>query len=160
MRIKKILGTVGLVGNILNNKSISKKDAYSCDYINKLMSNVYPVGSIYLSVNDINPSIIFGGTWEQIKDRFLLGCGDTYTNGTLGGETNHTLTIEELPSHRHDLNGCWGAGNGLNTATLNNADSAGGSGNAGYLPIQETGGNQPHNNMPPYLTVYMWKRIN
>ena len=51
---------------------------------------IYPVGSIYMSVNDVNPSILFGGTWEQIKDRFLLSCGDTYTNGSTGGSSTHT----------------------------------------------------------------------
>ena len=123
------------------------------------LDRIHPIGSIYMSVNDINPSTIFGGTWEQIKDRFLLGAGDTYTNGATGGEATHTLTVDEMPSHTHDLSGCWGAGNGLNTATLNNASSSGGSGTASYHPIQNTGDDQPHNNMPPYLAVYMWKRI-
>lgn len=124
--------------------------------LNKMIDMMYPVGSIYLSVNDVDPTTIFGGTWERIKDRFLLGCGDTYTNGSLGGEATHTLTIDEMPTHRHSLDGYWGAGNGLNGATLNNA--AGNFGTASYEPIQEAGGNQPHNNMPPYLAVYMWKR--
>lgn len=53
---------------------------------------IYPVGSIYISVNDVHPSVLFGGTWEQIQDRFLLGTGSTYSAGSTGGETNHTLT--------------------------------------------------------------------
>lgn len=53
---------------------------------------IYPVGSIYISVNNANPSVLFGGTWEPIQDRFLLGTGSTYSAGSTGGETNHTLT--------------------------------------------------------------------
>lgn len=52
----------------------------------RLLSDIiYPVGSIYISVNSTNPSVYFGGSWEQIKDRFLLACGDTYNNGIFGG---------------------------------------------------------------------------
>ena len=164
MRIKKILGTVGLVGNILNKKSTSKKDAYSCDYINKMLSNVYPVGSIYLSVNDISPSTIFGGTWEQIKDRFLLGCGDNYENGATGGEATHKLTETEMPVHSHYLPAADTYGKNytptseyiINTKTMSRV----GTPVAGGLALtDDAGGNQSHNNMPPYLAVYIWKRI-
>lgn len=65
---------------------------------------IYPVGSIYMSVNAVNPSTLFGGTWEQIKDKFLLSAGDTYNNGATGGEASHTLTTAELPAHAHGLN--------------------------------------------------------
>ena len=63
---------------------------------------IYPVGSIYMSVNNIDPSVVFGGTWQQIKDKFLLASGDTYENGATGGEATHTLTTNEIPSHNHD----------------------------------------------------------
>ncbi len=66
-----------------------------------ILDFIYPVGSIYLTTNLINPQVTFGGTWEQIKDWFLLACGDAYLNGSIGGETNHTLTINEMPSHNH-----------------------------------------------------------
>ena len=62
---------------------------------------IYPVGSIYMSVNNIDPSVVFGGTWQQIKDKFLLASGDTYENGATGGEATHTLTVSEIPSHNH-----------------------------------------------------------
>ena len=61
---------------------------YVCPY--------FPVGSIYLSVNNTNPGSVFGGTWVQIKDRFLLGAGSTYTAGKTGGSATHTLTINEI----------------------------------------------------------------
>ena len=123
---------------------------------------IYPVGSIYLSVNSTDPSTIFGGTWEQIKDQFLLSAGDTYTAGATGGEATHTLTINEMPSHSHNVtwqDNCppWvqagGYGQVTPTAT-GNANKI----NLGGLSINGTGGGQAHNNMPPYLVVYVWKR--
>lgn len=54
--------------------------------------DIYPIGSIYMSVNDTNPSLVFGGTWQQIKDRFLLASGDTYDNGQTGGSATHVPT--------------------------------------------------------------------
>ena len=118
---------------------------------------IYPIGSIYMSANSIDPSNIFGGTWEQLKDRFLLGAGDSYSAGTTGGEATHTLTIEEMPSHSH---------NGAVRTNMDGHTSGNfsdvrmlGEANAESLPLTEsTGGGQPHNNMPPYLAVYMWQR--
>lgn len=62
------------------------------------LDTVYPVGSIYMSVVDTNPADLFGGTWKQIQERFLLGCGDTHEAGTVGGEFEHTLVLNELPT--------------------------------------------------------------
>lgn len=55
-------------------------------------NHIYPVGSIYLSINDTNPGTLFGGTWEQIQDKFLVGAGNNYTLGAIGGTTTHTHT--------------------------------------------------------------------
>ena len=126
---------------------------------------VYPVGAIYMSVNSTNPGNLFGGTWEQIKDRFMLACGNTYAAGSTGGEATHTLTIDELA--RHDHVEAMQAGNGLRANCVMK-----GSGDRSGVPLQvdqyetkaivlstnETGGSKAHNNMPPYLAVYMWKR--
>lgn len=67
-------------------------------------NKIYPIGSIYMSINETNPSELFGGEWEQIEDRFLLACGTTYSNGSTGGEEKHTLTKDEMPSHTHIQN--------------------------------------------------------
>ena len=113
---------------------------------------VYPVGAIYMSVNSTNPGNLFGGKWEQIKDRFLLSAGDSYSAGSMGGEATHTLTVDEMPSHGHGLAVVYSFPNGNQTA--NNWNS----GKDISIDNVATGGSQPHNNMPPYLTVYMWKR--
>ena len=133
-----------------------------------LLSKIYPVGSIYMSANSTSPASFLGGTWEQLKDRFLIGAGGNYSNGTTGGEATHTLTIDEIPRHEHyqrtrtsdnNLNrlvynvggGSYsGANQDKNSYWVNNVDKC--------VSTEPTGGGQAHNNMPPYLSVYMWKR--
>lgn len=137
----------------------STKTVY--DYV---LEKTYPVGSIYMSVSDTSPATLFGGTWEQIKDTFLLSAGDTYTSGDTGGEATHTLTTTEMPSHNH---GVYGYRNGSTTDTSSEDAKplmcARGTG-VGWSDcptgsvLSNTGGGRAHNNMPPYLVVYMWKR--
>lgn len=59
----------------------------------------YPVGAIYISTVSTSPASLFGGTWEQIRGRFLLAADDTYTAGSSGGEAAHALTVNEMPPH-------------------------------------------------------------
>jgi len=171
--------------------------------------NPYPVGSIYLSVNNTNPATLFGGTWEQLKNQFLLAADDA-TNGAHGGDTGgekeHTLSINEMPIHKHDVDSATQpatntantspgtSSNGSHTHDMpygakrtNGPDDVGyGVNPAGYwgnvIPAsgahahtvnahahqvpahdhaileQNKGADESHNNMPPYLAVYMWKR--
>ena len=112
---------------------------------------LYPIGSIYMSVNSTNPSQLFGGTWVQISGRFLY-C----TNNSMdtGGEATHKLTINEMPSHTHKYKLAYGATDPARGFAYGNTPSGTFSGDF----IQNTGENQPHNNMPPYFTVYCWYR--
>ena len=123
---------------------------------------IYPIGSIYMSVNSTNPGTLFGGTWSQLKDRFLLGCGNSYANGATGGEASHTLSVSEMPSHRHTPQdeGNFFTGQRWNTSGGKNPSEGGAGSWSGFYVQQSgaTGGGQAHNNMPPYLVVYMWKR--
>lgn len=124
---------------------------------------VYPIDSIYISVANTNPLILFGfGEWEQIKDTFLLAAGDTYNGGSIGGESEHTLTINELPSHGHDFPRHQLYPN-ENIPIIETVSDGYGVTNKSVDMYRDTtsyvGETQPHNNMPPYLTVYMWKRI-
>lgn len=154
------------------------------DTVNQILNMIYPVGSIYLSVVNTSPSIIFGGTWEQIEDTFLLAAGSTYSAGTTGGEASHTLSLTEMPSHIHEVRNQY-IQNSLGEitkdktgfllkessisyttegTTYHGAASAAYFGKTGYTGGVgsnhiEAGEIQPHNNMPPYLTVYMWKRV-
>ena len=121
---------------------------------NLVLDLVYPIGSIYMSVNGTSPSTLFGGTWEQLQDRFLLGAGNTYTAGGTGGEATHKLTIDEMPSHNHKLD----RGNYGNSRLEEISYSDGSTLATGSWGVHNTGGGKSHNNMPPYLVVYMWKR--
>ena len=148
-------------GNLTVN-SLTTRTGNINDNISEIILNlVYPVGSIYIGVNSSNPSTFIGGSWEQIQDRFLLACGNTYSNGSIGGEASHTLTIAEMPTHTHMPTNnqnyftmqSWGGGK-------NPYESGAGSW-TGFASqyTGATGGSQSHNNMPPYLAVYVWKRI-
>lgn len=117
---------------------------------------IYPVGAIYISTNNVSPSVLFGGTWEQIKDRFLLGAGSSYQAGSIGGEATHTLTIDEMPRHNHEIDNLNASGNSTPYMTVQAQDKKGYGGN---VQTMFAGGSQPHNNMPPYLAVYIWKRV-
>ena len=159
-----------------------------------IINLIYPVGSIYLSINAANPSTLFGGTWVQIQDTFLLAAGSTYTAGSTGGEATHILTGTEMPIHAHNVNVfntnntnfdaasvtqdgtdfivresgatvtmSWKnaafktAGSAQDNVAYLNPESNIGSGDPAGI-TSANGGNQPHNNMPPYLAVYVWKR--
>ncbi len=121
---------------------------------------IYPIGSIYMSVNSTSPASLFGGTWERIKDRFLLSAGDTYTAGNTGGEASVTLTINQIPYHHHNLGLTSSAGNGNIMPQYTALSNEFAKGTTKYNTIDTTniGGGLAHNNMPPYLVVYVWKR--
>ena len=206
--------------------------------ITGLLNKVYPVGSIYMSVNSTSPAALFGGTWEEIQGRFLLGRSTGHTAGSTGGEEEHTLTSNEMPAHTHNgpshthtgpshthtgpshthtlashthTASTASAGNhihrvsraklaatgtakyaiqdgtsdtletkvttsaGAHTHTVTvdgsgqlvtaasgtgqtGASGTGQTGASGTGATSSTGGGAAHNNMPPYLAVYMWKR--
>lgn len=115
----------------------------------------FPVGAIYISAQDTSPSQLFGGVWEKIEGVFLLGSSSSYTNGSIGGEETHTLSLEEIPSHSHEYShltiGSYGGGNA--------ASLLGNRLNSETTQTGSVGSSSPHNNMPPYLSVNMWKRI-
>ena len=110
---------------------------------------IYPVGAIYISAAATDPGTLFGGTWERIEDRFLLAAGDTYKAGATGGEAEVTLSRFQLPG------AVWASGNGEN-AIVTSTSGAAGEGYGMYTQADDWG--KAHNNMPPYLAVYTWKR--
>ena len=117
-----------------------------------ILKRIYPIGSLYTSMNLINPNVLLGfGTWTPIVDRFLY-CANS--SGTTGGEATHTLTVDEMPSHQHGLP-TWSD----NTRpTYHRFEYYNQPTNFGTVLSESTGGGQPHNNMPPYMTVYAWQR--
>lgn len=119
-----------------------------------LWQYVYPVGSVYISREATDPATLFGGTWERLKDRFILAAGDTYAAGTTGGEATHKLTVDEMPAHEHAMMGGWGDGNlGQDYFRVDTNNPATQWGNT-----YSAGGDAAHNNMPPYTAFYVWIR--
>lgn len=137
------------------------------------IENCYPVGAIYISTANTNPSSTLGfGTWTQIKDRFLLAAGSTYTAGATGGSATVALSKTQVPAvtgtismhsqavatNIHDVTGCFSSG-----LTNDNKYRVGGSETSsadsiGRIDFNNGGTGAAHNNMPPYLVVYIWKR--
>lgn len=117
----------------------------------------YGVGDILQTKNSAPPSQRWWGTEWQAIDTFLLGVGSSHQLGETGGEETHTLTVDEMPSHSHVYR----------RPPLFNAEIDGRDiglyGNYRSTPINNdtstTGGNKPHNNMPPYTVIYIWERI-
>lgn len=119
----------------------------------------YPVGSIYISTNSTSPATLFGGTWRQIQGRFLLAADNTYKAGSTGGEAMHTLTVDEMPNHEHSIPYPNAAGP-EEAAIGYPADSdTNKSWGAEMCKTHSAGNSVAHNNMPPYLAVYVWERV-
>lgn len=119
-----------------------------------LMDIIYPVGSVYSSYTSTSPASRFGGSWTAITGAFPY-----YNAGTgTGGSNSHTLTIAEIPSHSHTGSG----GTNWNVEVSKGANTGNFIGSSGTAWIENTsvhvGGNQPHNNMPAYQTLYAWRR--
>lgn len=155
------LTTIARVVDNLNSQTNDRTNAPSIHAVREAVNNnwlsIYPIGSIYLTVNPtFDPSVTFGGTWVQIKDRFLLASGDTYTSGATDGEATHTLTTNEIPSHSHayTVPSNQSTGSGLKYSPQGDPDTI----TFGTTQTENTGGGQAHNNMPPYLVVNVWKR--
>ena len=131
--------------------------------IELLTNKVYPVGSIYMSTNSTSPATFLGGTWERIEDRFLLAAGSTYGAGSTGGAATVTLTEAEMPSHTHTL---YKGGSVLGIGVTHDAETTVGwatgptfnDRSKAATNLVPTGSGNAHENMPPYLTVYVWKR--
>lgn len=119
----------------------------------------YPVGAIYISVNDTSPASLFGGTWEVINDRFLLaGSAAHYKYGSTGGAATVTLTKDQMPQHQHQFSRVPITTNELTTGNNYYTERSTTSGKLVNQNTETQGNTKAHNNMPPYLSVYMWKR--
>lgn len=147
---------------------------YPCPY--------YPIGSIYLSVNSTNPGTIFGGTWQRLTGGFLYGCVNssgagngtgTSTGGATGNTGSTTLTVNQIPSHQHQIkmrnNGKWDWNSGSAAGDKLEGGYYWDAGNVTFnwlIDNSPVGGNQghahslnSHSHVVPYIAVYAWKRV-
>ena len=155
--------------NFVNNQNNRARTGavLEASQINNLIDVVYPVGSIYMSVNTVSPSVLFGfGVWEKIEDKFLLGSGTTYANGSTGGSADAVIVSH---SHQSSADGEYIVTSEEDTAN-NTRVAYSASGNR-WVDGQTSPSNFHHRtrtntvgedgtgkNMPPYLAVNIWKR--
>ena len=121
----------------------------------------YPIGMIVAFDTDIDPNELYGGTWERIEGRFIWGIEDGEAAGCTSGEKTHTLTVDEMPAHAHTENGAvmvWNTTIGNVGADPSRKEMVAAGAVTPSVATSSIGGGQAHNNMPPYLTVYAWRR--
>lgn len=128
-----------------------------------LLDIVYPVGSLYFTNNDTSPAAIVGGSWTQIEPgTFLMAAGEGYNVLSTGGANTHTLTVKEIPSHRHSANGLGVHEDYLSTSTqfayaaLRSFTRSNQFGTTEY--VSYVGSGAAHNNMPKYIAVKIYYR--
>ena len=126
--------------------------------INENFQNLFAVGDIHISTSSANPADRFGGTWERFgKGRTLVSVDESDSDfnaaNKTGGEKKHTLTVDEMPRHSHNVE----SGLASNYVSIQ-ASSVNGF-KSETKATSEAGGNKAHNNMQPYITVYMWVKV-
>lgn len=166
-----------------NKNSVNESDLVLIPITETILNIFYPVGTIYqTSYEGFDPNVSWGGTWVKIENRFLLGSSEGKVVGTQGGEETHTLTTAEMPSHQHtlgemnitgDFHYAGGSSDSSSGAFFRNGTSFGyyhGTSGTQYGRIgidasktwegssSTVGEDKPHNNMPPYEVVNVWKR--
>lgn len=200
------------MNSVLSAAGISPSESTNNQLLTSIMKVIHPVGSIYWTSKAPNdggdPNSLFGGVWVQIKDKFILAAGDTYSNGATGGAATVTLTDQEMPGHTHSCTPSGTISGGAYSFTGTAQSSYAGdflivnknnAGNLGFVMqgaksyaggalidtaqltldivpsgsisittnptfsgntenVSASGGNQPHNNMPPYIVKYCWER--
>lgn len=143
----------------IENLNLQRQIDELSNWQNTFLDTIYPIGSIYMSIDSTNPSSLFGGAWEpwgtgRVPVGIDLNDTDFNTVEKTGGEKTHTLSVNEMPSHTHMLHLVstqLGNGGGMWGTTYSQYD--------GNVDTYSTGGGQAHNNLQPYITCYMWKRI-
>jgi len=173
-------------------KLVDEKLNWLYSQLQTTVTKLYPVGSVYISFNSTDPSTLFGGTWQRLKDTFLLANGDAYAPNTSGGNATKTITTDNLPAHTHsrgtmnitgsilntDSDEPWGSADAFSSegalsvsvrqyryGGVFSAESGGGvrsitldASNGWTGETSSVGNGLPLNIMPPYKTVYMWRR--
>ena len=146
-------GTMGLTKPDVNDKVADTIADLAANFA--LIDALYPVGTIYQSTRSASPATFIGGTWTALTGRVLVGAGTDFAAGTTGGERSHTLTVAELPAHKHPS---------TTPNLLQNRVTDTGGTNYGFITdgswtdSGSEGGGAAHENMPPYRSVYMWER--
>lgn len=135
-------------------------------FVSTLFLLMHPVGTPYISENPTSPAELYGGTWERIEGQFIMGASDDYPAGSTGGEAEHKLTIREIADHTHSyrVDGksgnpmitfpewSWGMSYSVITQNKDKVTTVG-------AEVTHEGNGEPHNNIPPYYSMYIWRRV-
>lgn len=148
----------GNISGTLSNQTDLKNELDSKVDASSIFDLIYPVGCYYWSSNSTNPGTLFGGTWEQIEDKFILAAGTTYSEGETGGEARHFLSLKEIPKHRHKTGPDYCKVYGGLTSDTGFATGTSPNSTMDLMSTEYAGGSAAHNNMPPYLVAYCWHR--
>lgn len=134
-------------------------------FISTLFLLMHPVGSLYPSDNSTSPAELYGGTWERIEGRFIMGASDTYPAGSTGGEAAVALTEENNGPHTHTFEKLVTGASDTHPEgnTVQRGHGGNGSNNVLKYPenfqLSTSGKGKPHNNIPPYYSMYIWRRV-
>jgi hypothetical protein len=170
----KIIENIATLDDLANAGGITFEQSVVVEpQINELLEKIYPIGSIYMSVNNVSPESFLGGRWERIQDRFLLGAGSSYSAGSTGGSTTHLhnvmtrspyfygVSVGEGTPMVYDYDAqAWGTtwksddiGTDVDSALTTSTKWV-----SGVVSYASLGTTSKSNELPPYLAVYMWKR--
>lgn len=151
----------GIIEDYPNTTSLLNKATFT-NLANAILDKICPVGKTEIFYDNEDHSDYLGFAWERTSvGRAIVGIDTTQTEfntiGKTGGAKTHTLTIEEMPEHRHEVN--WSVNIGNAEGRLRLGDSSGQTSGLYGNPITTTGGGQAHNNLPPYEVFAIWKRV-
>ena len=142
-------------------------------FISALFLLMHPVGTPYASDNPTSPAELYGGTWERIEGRFIMGASDTYPAGSTGGSATHTQTEDEIASHAHSAiaigNSNWHLWSDSNLGTAHSSEYTfefsttsnlnGRSNERGFVGTDYVGNGKPMDIINPYYSMYIWRRV-
>jgi hypothetical protein len=159
--LKKCIENVRTNASSISDVTETSQDS---DLIKQLKLAMNPIGTVLTTINSANPSRYIGGTWERYgQGRALVGVDENDDDfsaiGKTGGEKKHTLTIDEMPSHEHSMGRTANSG----SSDYKGQKVIGAPFNSSFYPTNAatnpTGGDKAHNNMQPYISVYMFRRV-
>lgn len=152
--------------NLNTNPLVPETNKLTAENINEILNflngNLFPIGTMLFNDNpDFDPNVEYGGTWELIKGKMIIGFDDTdddfNTLGKTGGSKTHTQTIEELAKHGHARSAAHNAG--VQAVTIASGDTTNAGDVADYDAIKDTGESQPMDIMNPYYVANIWHRV-
>ncbi|MBP3541509.1 MAG: hypothetical protein J6K72_06815 [Clostridia bacterium] len=157
---------VANIGALTSSGTVDNANKLGGKTYQEIVNAIYPVGSLFFSMNATSPASLFGGSWTQITDKFIYAAGSNYYVGQTGGAQTVSLSIANLPYHTHGMRMGWSDNletvNSVITTVERQGLTAGTAEShvvvdAGYT-TNAAGSGTAHTNMPPFVAAYIWQR--